>query len=778
MATLALGFVGEAIGVDIGGTILGVSAASIGGFIGSTIGSFIDNLLFITPQQGPRLGDLTVQTSTYGNAIPVIFGPEVRLAGNVIWSTGLKETRHHTKNKIGIVVGTTYTYSSSFAVCFADTHKRGPISRVLKVWANKKLVYDASVASGPLSEPVGAKSAALWSDMRIHRGTVDQLPDPGIEADKGVGNTPGYRRRFYMVWDDFQLADYGNRIPSIEVLVEAEEEIQYAAILTELSDMCGIDPNTISASSVQGSCRGYAIGSFSSGTAAVQPLALVANFDAAQVGGALRFCARGAGPVATIPLSQLSGYQAGQDRPEPLQWSRAPETGLPREASITFPDPDRDYQPNSQTARRQSGSAQSNLSRDLPVVIDVATARQLADRMLWEAWVGQAIAAAQTDDTWIGLEAGRVYAVSTPAGLEPVRLKTKTRGANGVIELELARDRAEVYQSTAQGVSAVIPPQTVNEPGPSALFLFDSPILQDADDNTGYYFVVDGEGPGWRGADVLRSDDGGTNYDEVAPIGRQGIIGTAEDALADGPVDVFDRANVVTITLDSDDDELESVTELDVLNGKNACWIGPADGSPGEVLQYVIAALVGPKTYELSTLLRGRLGTEWATDTHGSGDVFVRLDDGNLNRVDYAASDWNKARAFKAVSLLTAQADAVEVDFTNTGEGKRPLSPVHVRGDNSTGDLAITWVRRSRLAQPGLGGGPLPLGESTESYEIDLFDGATFLRTLVSTTPEVTYPAATSALDGLAPGDTVTVEVYQMSDVRGRGRPGIGRLTI
>jgi hypothetical protein len=774
MAVLALGFVGTAIGGGIGGTILGVAASTIGGFVGSTIGSMLDNMLFPQKQEGPRLSDLSVQTSTLGNPIPLLFGPENRIAGNVIWSSGLKETAHKKKAGKGgpSVSVTNYSYSSSFAVALCE----GEIEGIRKIWGNGKLIYDASLESGPLSDPPGATSAGLWSDMRVYPGSFIQNPDPTIESYDGVGDVQAYRGTAYVVFTDFQLADYGNRLPQLEFLVEKDAEIHIGAVIAQLVERCGIDPNTISTSSLAGEVRGYAIGNLSSGVAALQPLALVYNFDCAQVAGALRFVARGSAPAAVIPSEDLAAYSSG-GRPDVLAWSRNMETAMPQEAALQFRDPDRDYQVNSQAARRQAGSADSNLNSSIPIVVTVDEARRLCDRMLWEAWVGRQTAQASASDRWIGVEAGKVYLFETPAGLEPLRLRRKTRGANGVIDLELARDRAAVYQSTAQGIPAPVADQVVNVPAPTDLFLFDSPILADTDDDSGFYYVVDGQGTGWRGADVIRSEDAGATYDEVAPIGFQGVIGEVAGALPDGTTAVFDEVNVITVTLRDTTDELESVTELDVLNGKNAAWVGPADGSPGEVLQYKTAVLIAPGVYELSGLLRGRLGTEWATGEHTSGDIFVQLSDGNLARADFSPTDWDKDRVYKAVTLLTLEADAEAVPFTNTGEGKRPLSPVHIVGDNLTVDLVVTWVRRSRLRSVGLAG-PVPLGEAAELYEIDFRDGVggTLLRTKTSTTAEVTYTAAEQVADGVAPGDTLGVEVYQMSDVRGRGRPGTAEL--
>ena len=119
MASVALGYAGRAIGAAIGGPI----GAAIGGYIGQAIGSMIDNELFPSKAEGPRLNDLTVTSSTYGQPLPLIFGPENRLAGNIIWSSGLIETKRKVKQggKGGPVVQTTeYSYRSSIAVAVGE----------------------------------------------------------------------------------------------------------------------------------------------------------------------------------------------------------------------------------------------------------------------------------------------------------------------------------------------------------------------------------------------------------------------------------------------------------------------------------------------------------------------------------------------------------------------------------------------------------------------------------------------------------------------------------
>ena len=61
MATLVLSTVGMAL------------AGPVGGLLGSLVGQSIDQqLLGGGPRKGPRLGDLSVQTSSYGSAVPRI----------------------------------------------------------------------------------------------------------------------------------------------------------------------------------------------------------------------------------------------------------------------------------------------------------------------------------------------------------------------------------------------------------------------------------------------------------------------------------------------------------------------------------------------------------------------------------------------------------------------------------------------------------------------------------------------------------------------------------
>jgi hypothetical protein len=101
--------------------------------------------------------------------------------------------------------------------------------------------------------------------------------------------------------------------------------------------------------------------------------------------------------------------------------------------------------------------------------------------------------------------------------------------------------------------------------------------------------------------------------------------------------------------------------------------------------------------------------------------------------------------------------------------GLRPLSPAHVRGVRTGGDLALSWIRRTRIAGDAWEQVEVPLGEESEAYAVDVMDGATVKRTIESTVPGATYTAAQQTVDFGAPQAAVTVRVHQLSQTYGRG---------
>lgn len=215
-----------AIAGGIVGSIFGVPQ------LGFLAGSILGSLIFGgSSKGGPKLKDLHVTGSTYGAAIPWLWGT-CRMGGNIIWTYLLKQHAHHAGGKGGPA---TYTYSWTGAVGLCATDQTGPIQKILKIWADTKLVYDATGQSGitkNIPGSGGGKGGGGHGDgnavvnggvanaynklgrFRVYTGTQDQMPDPAYENLVGADQATANRGMAYIVFDDVDLENYGNRVPN------------------------------------------------------------------------------------------------------------------------------------------------------------------------------------------------------------------------------------------------------------------------------------------------------------------------------------------------------------------------------------------------------------------------------------------------------------------------------------------------------------------------------------------------------------------------------------
>jgi hypothetical protein len=201
-------FVGGAIGATIGFFASGGNpyAVQAGYIIGAGVGASFDSL---PDQQGPRLSDLSVQSSEYGKPIPIVYGT-IGLAGNIIWASEIVEVRTDTETGGGkggpSQTTTTYAYFGNFAVAVCE----GEVD-ILRMWAgpDKRLIWD------------GESTTTEGGTVRVYTGSDSQLPDPLMESALGVGNVPAYRGTAYVVFENFPLANDGNRLPFLTIEVNS-----------------------------------------------------------------------------------------------------------------------------------------------------------------------------------------------------------------------------------------------------------------------------------------------------------------------------------------------------------------------------------------------------------------------------------------------------------------------------------------------------------------------------------------------------------------------------
>lgn len=193
-------------GLTVVGQVVGSYFGPIGSMVGGMIGSAIGSALWPEQIEGPKLPEFQAMTSTYGAAIPLIWGG-MRVGGNVFWCSPIREVE--VVEEQGKGGGAELRYKKRLAdiaigLCL------GEIVGIRKIWMNQKLVYDLGDAAD--IGTIFASFSQGGEGMRFYPGSATQMPDPTIEAVKGVGATPAYRGLAYIVMTDVEL---GGSFPNI-----------------------------------------------------------------------------------------------------------------------------------------------------------------------------------------------------------------------------------------------------------------------------------------------------------------------------------------------------------------------------------------------------------------------------------------------------------------------------------------------------------------------------------------------------------------------------------
>ena len=85
------------------------------------------------------------------------------------------------------------------------------------------------------------------------------------------------------------------------------------------------------------------------------------------------------------------------------------------------------------------------------------------------------------------------------------------------------------------------------------------------------------------------------------------------------------------------------------------------------------------------------------------------------------------------------------------------------------GDVLFTWIRRTRIDGDGWEPVEIPLGEASESYRLDILDGATVKRSVAVTSPVYRYLASDIAADFGAAPSAYDLNLAQVSAAYGVG---------
>lgn len=553
-------------------------------------------------------------------------------------------------------------------------------------------------------------------------------------------------------------------------LVQPTGPILLSEVVADISERCGLMAYDVD--ELDDLVDGYVVAHQTTGRSMLEPLQSVYYWDPVESDDIVKCVKRNKSTLIIIPEDDLAAHTEGEDLPALLPSVRAQDVDLPGIVNTVYLAIDTDYQNGTQISRRMVTNSLETVTLELPIVLSDAKGKQVADAILFNTHL---------ERTSYSFSTTRKYAKYEPCDIiethgKKLRL-TKKVEAGGIIKWEATGVLGAVFEQdapTMTGTGAAAPsagfiPPTIPTPLRTSLQLLDIPLLPGAADTFGAYAVMGGATTGsWPGATLYKSLDGGLTYSSIATDITPDTWGSTVGALGDFlGGNVFDEISVLPVVMLSG--ELSSATELSVLNGGNAAVIG------NEIVQFKNAILTAERTYELSGLLRGRLGTEWAMSTHATSERFVLLAAG-LTFISGSLSEVNISRKYKAVTLGQTLASTTAVDFTNTGVVLKPYSPVQLGGgSNDVGDTTLNWVRRTRIDGGWVDGSDVPLGEASERYVIQIWDStysqvARIDSTLTAQT--FIYTSAMQVADFGAQQQTVFFSVNQIGALLGRPARG------
>lgn len=514
---------------------------------------------------------------------------------------------------------------------------------------------------------------------------------------------------------------------------------------------------------LEGVVAGYVIDRIMPARDALQPLELAYFFDSLESEGLIAFRHRGqGGSAAAFTRDDLV---ANERQASSLTLTRGQESELPTMAKLAYVNADGDYRQSIAEARRLAAGSGRIAQADLPIALSAEQANAIAESWLYETWTAREKARFTLPPSMIALEPGDLVTITDAGRGRLFRIiEIAERGEREIDALAI--DESNYLPVNAASRRMRLPPPPIA--GLPLVDFLDLPLLRgDEAEETGY--VTASQSP-WPAAIAFYTAPESAGFRLAAVATAPATTGLLLDPLPAGPAGRFDKASSFRVKLDRG--QLFSASELALLGGANTAAIQNAAGD-WEVVQFETASLTAPSTYKLAGLLRGQAGTEAAMSGGIAAGARFVLIDATVTPVALTTSELGLPLQWRygpAARDIGEESYAARV-FAFRGVARRPLSPVHVRGKRSGADLTLTWIRRTRRGGDSWETVEVPLSESIESYEVDILNGATVVRTIASSTTQATYTAAQQIVDFGSARSSVSVRVYQLNPEWGRGSP-------
>ena len=532
-----------------------------------------------------------------------------------------------------------------------------------------------------------------------------------------------------------------------------------AGVVTEV---CAASRVTdVDVSGLYGYVRGYRLEGGEDARTALQPLLLATGVDVVERDGVLVFKNRDARAIAVVTPDDLveSGESGG------VVQVREPAVDVPGKVRLNFVEADGDYQVRAEESAFPDAGETGLASSEVALVLTQAEGFQTTERWLSEARVARDQVSFVVPPSF-DVGAGDVVQIETDAVSGQFRVdRVEDAGSKSVEAVRVAfgaYDRVPAPET-------VVPTPPVIAPLPVWPVIMDLPLLA-GDEIPEAPWVAATASP-WPGSVAVYGSDTGSDWGFEVALSRPAMMGETLGDLGAALPGMYDRGAALEVKFSGG--ALGSISEGALFSGGNTAVIGDPASGIWEVFQFRDAQLIGEDTWALSMRLRGQRGTDGVIpDLWPAGSVVVILDT-SVAQIPVSPSQRDVARSYRVGPAAKAVDHPAyrEINHTAEGVGLRPLRPVHLAFVRATsGDVAVSWMRQTRLDGDLWGAGDVPLSEAREAYKIRVLMGGILRRELNVTTQAWIYTVADQAADGV--NGVFDVEVAQISERFGPGLYG------
>lgn len=554
------------------------------------------------------------------------------------------------------------------------------------------------------------------SSFAIYPGNATQDPDPTIEADidalHGAGSTPAYRNHSLIRYTAFSLSRWSGIVPNKNAVWEHSTLKTLDTIFGSLcarSSLISGDYDWTGLVAIKP--RGMLIAGrlFQSAEVIDSPeIQLAYNYFSTEVEGQIVGFAEGDEPVLEIDDTEVGWLDGESDVPDiipEVESILASEILLPRQVDVKFIDVDNEWEPNTQSAKRQITDGVSTELLEVQLALLTEEARAIAQRKLYRDYVAGTIHKFTLPWTYLYIHPGYRIVITRAEGFTHTLRLTSFEGGIGVLNCEGVALEPSIFTQPAVGTitPGYQPPQSI--PAMTIISLLDTPLLRDEDDGKVGWYVVGtprtGPNQAWQGFVLLMFKN--NEWQVKANSQLPGTVGTivSVTALSTDP-DVIDTVGEIVVDLYGTVQTLSSVTEDDIEGGANLALANEMLFNFADAVQVADFA----NRWTLSTLLNGQNDTEHLIADVTAGDRFVLINEA-VKFVPMDIEDINVEYDYRAVTVGQSLDDAATIPAVWTGAS---TAPQQMSDALVTKDANDHWLIQAQ-------GNPRP-SEEPATYEV------------------------------------------------------------